>query len=306
MIARSLVKACALPLLALLLIFTSNLFGIFTSGVTQVVVWVKDSPESVRIKLADEPFSDPIYIQREPMPGPLTVLESDCDGNITKLTTEVPSYQFVIGGELDAWLAKSGMQVCTAPWSVTNQVPQHSSSLSRYLNGWQWLLASIISFGIVWVIYRKYGLPEREPGIILGLGPRVVVGFSAVGLLYGVNLLLLVWSGYELIPYSDIFDKFGDTWRSPAMYLSMSLAIPLIEETAFRAWLIPLASRSIGQAGAILLSIILFAAAHVHFDWPSMLFYLSAGAIFSLLWFWTRSLATCVLAHGVYNAIIIS
>ncbi len=75
-----------------------------------------------------------------------------------------------------------------------------------------------------------------------------------------------------------------------ALMLSASLIVPLIEETAFRAWLIPIAGRVLGVGGAVAFSSVAFALFHGTLDPPHLAFYAAAGLVLSLVWLRTRSL----------------
>ena len=91
--------------------------------------------------------------------------------------------------------------------------------------------------------------------------------------------------------------------QSSIFYLILTIAVaPLVEEAAYRAWLIPTASKGISQNGAVALSAVLFSVYHLPANGHEWAFYFFAGISLSLLWVRTRSLLACVIAHATVNA----
>ncbi len=295
-INRSLVKACALPFLAIVLLGASLLIGTLIGSVTKTNVWIVGDGDHVRSRLFDSSIRDPVYISKEASSN-----FPSCSGAITKLTIETPSYEFIAADGLNEWLRKSGFEVCEGPVFTYTQVPL-SSGLGKNFYGLSWLLLLVLSYGLILLIYRKFGTPKGVMPVADNFMRLFASGLIAAGLLYLIKTLVFDWdSAYKSLPSLAVNKEFLLTIP---VVLSIGILIPLIEETAFRAWLIPLASQSVGQVGAVVLSTTMFALTHWIFDWSSFIFYISAGIIFSTLWVLTRSLFSCVLAHGAYNSAI--
>jgi membrane protease YdiL (CAAX protease family) len=97
----------------------------------------------------------------------------------------------------------------------------------------------------------------------------------------------------------------------PQAYLPSSYAItwaPLMaliatgEEVALRAWMQPLARRLLGPTAAILCAAAVFAAIHAPiYGWVALPLDLGVGILVGCLREYTRSVASCALAHFVVD-----
>ena len=83
----------------------------------------------------------------------------------------------------------------------------------------------------------------------------------------------------------------------------VALYAPFLEEVAFRAWLVPIATRAVGHVAAAGLSAIAFAAVYLPGGPAMALAWLGIGLLLALLFLRTRSVAACLLAHGGCNAL---
>lgn len=278
------------------------LIAAYVSGVTQINVWTNSKPDVIRERFRSQPFESPLHLQQEMLPES-SEERTGCGGIATKISVEMPSYKLANADSLITWSKKSGFEICDGPAFSHNQTPHSSSRITHQLNGLPWLLLLTLSFCVVLAIYRYQGFEQRSDfRVTMSYRQRIAIAIIAAGLIFAIRIATFGWNTVDAsFPYAIAVE---DSSLTLPILLSLGVMIPLIEETSFRAWLIPMAIRSIGKVGGLAFSVAMFAAVHWVFDLPSLLFYIGAGAILSLLWLWTRSLLACVLAHGSYNVAI--
>jgi membrane protease YdiL (CAAX protease family) len=89
------------------------------------------------------------------------------------------------------------------------------------------------------------------------------------------------------------------------LWISTAIITPTLEEIGYRGFLLRgwIASR-LGIAGAILLSSMLFAAAHLRFDAPTLTSLLVGGCLLGVMRCFSGSIVPCVLMHAAWNAMV--
>lgn len=171
------------------------------------------------------------------------------------------------------------------------------------------LAAYIVTVGfmvlLVWLRYRtpflaavRWNAPSRRLGytaaaIGAGLGLTVVV----------LESLLQRW-----IPKSLPIDEY---FRKPSFAYAMAafaiLIAPVVEELFFRGFLFPALARLLGTVLSVGLTGGLFALLHgaqLAFAWVPLLLLFIVGSALTVVRAWTNSVATTVLMHMSYNAMI--
>ena len=91
---------------------------------------------------------------------------------------------------------------------------------------------------------------------------------------------------------------------SLALFLLATTAVvlaPLFEETIFRGVLLPVLGRSLGRAGAVMVSALVFAVAHLSLGELPPLLVLGLGL--GLLRLSTGRLLPCVVMHALWNGV---
>lgn len=288
---RLLAKACALPLLAFVLISVATLAGISLTGVTRISLPVTGTQEGVATRLPHEW---------------MTVGETGgaCDGSGVVVSVEAAGRAAIEPAidRLQRALQGAGLQGCAGLSYESNVVPADAAGAAgaaAALYGWQWLLAMLIALAIVWGLYVRHGEPQRPAARVR---TRLLVG--VVGALVAIALSILVGT-FLPSEQADAGSPFSAHQETVSIVLTLGVAVPIIEEIAFRAWLIPLASRAVGQMGALLISIMLFTGGHLLQDLASGLLLAGVGLVFALVWLRTRSVFACSLAHGLYNLSVV-
>lgn len=285
---RLLAKACALPLLAFVLISVATLAGVSLTGVTRISMPVTGTYEGVATRLPHDW---------------LTVGDTGgaCDGRGVVVSVEAAGRAALEPAidRLQRALEGAGLQGCADLSYESNVVPADAAGAAGALYGWQWLLAMLIALAIVWALYVRHGLPQTPSGRVR---TRLLVGVA--GALVPFALAVVIGT-FLPSAQADAGSPFSDHLRTVSIVLTLAVAFPMIEEIAFRAWLIPIASQAVGQTGAVLLSIVMFTGGHLLQDLAYGLILASAGLVFALVWLRTRSVAACSLAHGLYNLSVV-
>ena len=113
----------------------------------------------------------------------------------------------------------------------------------------------------------------------------------------------------ELVGKYFTLDDPGGSWRGKydAANLAIRLvAIPLVypiaEEFFFRGAFLGMLRRKFGDVVAVLGSSLLFAAAHLQYDWRGMIFVLADGLFFAICRVRTGSLLLVMLMHVLGNS----
>ena len=124
--------------------------------------------------------------------------------------------------------------------------------------------------------------------------------------IYAVNISLSAL----LPPQPESLQRYLDAYRplftdAPiwATALLMIVAAPLVEELAFRKWMLSLLPRAIGAVAGVLLGCALFISIHLPESAWHVTMLAAPSLAFSLLWMRSRSLLLCWVAHAVMNSI---
>jgi uncharacterized protein len=167
------------------------------------------------------------------------------------------------------------------------------------------LLGYLFLFGALGLIFRQgYDRPFWESlgwtNMRLPLG--VIVCF---GVLTGVSVVV----ASNLIRLPDTANPMTELMQTRTAILLMAVfgvtVAPLCEELAFRGFLQPLLTRSLGAAAGILLAAIPFGLLHYPEygnSWRHALIISAAGAAFGAMRQFSGSTKAAVLMHASYNA----
>ncbi|MEK7753469.1 MAG: type II CAAX endopeptidase family protein [Acidobacteriota bacterium] len=127
-----------------------------------------------------------------------------------------------------------------------------------------------------------------------------VFGGPVLALLVAVLGLALQTPEMEM-PIKDLLtDRFSIT----LVAVFATTLGPLCEELAFRGFLLPLVSRSLGRAAGVLIAAMPFAILHApqySWSWRHILLIALAGTVFGWMRLWSRSTIAATLMHAGYN-----
>jgi membrane protease YdiL (CAAX protease family) len=161
-------------------------------------------------------------------------------------------------------------------------------------------LAAIFRLRYQRPFWRSLGwVKSKWTGVQIALGP-------ALAIVVGLGGQLLNAPRIELEPMKALTST-----RTSLILLGLCVGFlgPLCEELAFRGFLMPLLSRSMGPWLGILVTAFLFAALHAPeyaWSWRHVLLILVAGAAFGFVRNQTRSTMACTALHCSYNLTFLS
>lgn len=183
------------------------------------------------------------------------------------------------------------------------------SSLIPYGKPFQGLLAQLIWYGLVFVsLYALLRLRYRRP-FWRSLGWKML-SFSTTSLCFLAGPFLAIGIGYlgyilrtpEIsLPFQQMLDN------RPTLFLFSIFVVilgPLCEELAFRGFLLPLFIRSLGAAGGIIVTGLLFGCLHApeySWSWRHVLLVTAAGSVFGWARYQTDSTTAAAYMHSTYN-----
>jgi len=173
------------------------------------------------------------------------------------------------------------------------------------------LLCPLISVS-VFIILRRHHRGWKELGIRWGNAGRTVLSGiigGAVALLSSYAIYFIVVIVFRLLtgrtPGTSESQNM-QTLTGPALFLAVLGVVvlaPVFEEIFFRGLLYSALRRRLGVALGVLVSAIVFGV--LHFEPLSLLSLSMVGAIFAYLYERTESLFAPMLAHAVYNGVVI-
>ena len=132
--------------------------------------------------------------------------------------------------------------------------------------------------------------------------------------LIGLGLLVAVWCLAEVFFWMfPAFDQSSDLIREyraalgnrsalVLFWLELAVTAPVFEEIIFRGFLMRgLSASRLGVVGALLLSSLVFAAAHVQYNLPTMAMVFGLGLVFGLMRWRSGSTTVSIMLHATWN-----
>ena len=162
-----------------------------------------------------------------------------------------------------------------------------------------------LAFGAMAMLFRmRYGEPFWP-----ALGWRSLPYSTSAGALFagpflalGLGLLGAALRTPEIdLPFQQML---GSTATTILLGVVVVILGPVCEELAFRGFLMPLLMRSIGTAGGILVTGVIFGSVHGYeyeWSWRHMLLISLVGCVFGWAKYKTRSTAAAAFMHSTFN-----
>lgn len=142
------------------------------------------------------------------------------------------------------------------------------------------------------------------------IAPAVLWGGALAASAFGIELLveypMSVFAPQLAVGLYKLSSTTIATVLLPSMMQTTSalmvyvVAIPILEELVFRAYVLNRLAQRYGEARGLLLSSLVFGILH----WPHVLSEWYAGMIFGMIFIRYRSLLACILAHASANALM--
>ncbi len=163
--------------------------------------------------------------------------------------------------------------------------------------------SAAVALSIYWIMVRVQGESLWE---LCQFEPVSAVSGGAA-LLLGAGLCLLLTSLIDLLQLHQMFAQHMEMIKQMALQpgllaslLTMGIAIPTVEEVAFRGIVMNRMSRNFSAAVVILVQSAVFGAVHLNILQGSYAFF--GGILLGLCYLWSGSLWTPILIHVGLNA----
>jgi membrane protease YdiL (CAAX protease family) len=128
--------------------------------------------------------------------------------------------------------------------------------------------------------------------------PKAVDAFASVGIGVALALAVLLYQDIERYGYG-----FAPSWR---LLMLSSVFAPVLEESLFRGCLLPLISRTTGNACAVVLTAGAFALFHGPTDLAHWISFTITGIAYGWIRVISGTATAAGVAHATYNAILVA
>ena len=202
---------------------------------------------------------------------------------------------------LELIAAEAGARICLTNVFIINELPDRASQSWTQQAASTILGASLLPLALV--VFAYVGLARRMKlySLLGGTRERLSITLAwGIGTGAVVSLVLGLANGLG----AGATAAPGMTAANVGYPLAFTLifAVPVIEEVAFRGWMIPLAERGVGSVAAALCSSVLYVAASLPADVLSAAGSLLLGLAYAMVYLRTRSVPACIAANVVVSA----
>jgi membrane protease YdiL (CAAX protease family) len=171
------------------------------------------------------------------------------------------------------------------------------------------LLVQVLWYALSFGALKALLLFRYDQPFWQSLGWRPIPFLGAAGaMLVGPLLTLSVGLLGSALRTPEINLPFGDMLGSTGTTVLLGVLVvilgPIAEELAFRGFLMPLLIRSLGAAGGIVLTGIIFGSSHGYeyrWSWQYMLLISLVGCVFGWAKYKTKSTVASALMHSTFN-----
>lgn len=305
--AIPLLQSLLLPLVAAALLALFTIGAVMLSTNDRAIVWAEGTPRQLD-ELQRHVSANPWFRHGRSEPaGRDNPLPAGCSAGARE-------FSFGSLGEFEAQAAReilelmasqAGARVCLSNLFIINELPDPASQTWHQQLAHAVLGASLLPLAMVLFAYvamsGRLGLPR-----LMAMPPAgghasaAALGWGiAVGIGIGLVMALMHSTGFEA-PQAAAEMTLANVGLP--LGFTLVVAVPVIEEVAFRGWMIPLAERSIGTLPAALASSVLYAAASLPADAWSAAGCLLLGAAYAGVYLRTRSVPACIAANLLASA----
>ncbi|MGC9503682.1 lysostaphin resistance A-like protein [Baaleninema sp.] len=168
-----------------------------------------------------------------------------------------------------------------------------------------YFISAIAALSVLYYSVKPY-FPLKSEWFRLSLPKGLAWGFAgylaAVPLVLGVSLINQeIWDGKGgSNPILEIALESGDWVAIACFFLTASILAPVFEELIFRGFLLPSLTKYVPVWGAIVLSSLVFALAHLSVS--EVLPLATLGIVLGVVYTRSRNLLAAMLMHGLWNS----
>ena len=300
---KALLQSVLLPVAAFALLALFTVGSVTLGANDRAIVWAEGTPGQLQ-EMSRRVSANPWFkhgrerLASEANPRPL-----DC-------APDAREFSFGSLGEfegqsareiLELMAAEAGARACLSNVFIINELPDRASQSWAQQAASTMLGASLLPLALV--VFTFVALADRmKLGSLLGRGSETRPFALAWGVATGAGVSLALALGHWLDSGTAVTP--GMTVENVGYPLAFTLvfAVPVIEEVAFRGWMIPLAERGAGSVAAALGSSVLYMAASLPADAWSASGSLLLGLAYSTVYLRTRSVPACIVANVTVSA----
>ncbi|MCX7033547.1 MAG: CPBP family intramembrane metalloprotease [Arenimonas sp.] len=295
-----LVQSMMLPLLGVGLLVSFAMGTVMLSANDRAILWAEGTTAQLAV-MQDRVAANPWFKHGRSRPATASnPLPAECGAGARE-------FSFASLGEVEGQAAReilemiaaeAGARVCLSNIFMINELPDRDTQSWSQLAASAVLGTSMIPCAAVLFVYFAFSNRLRL-GTWLGDDGRIARSLSwglGSGLFASVVVALATLLGptYNDDPQATAM-TVGNVGYSLA--LALVLVIPVIEEVAFRGWMMPLAERGLGTIASAVASSALYSAASLPADAWSAAGYFCLGLTYAMVYLRTRSLLACIVAN---------
>lgn len=303
--AIALLQSLLLPIVAVALLTLFTIGTVMLSANDRAIVWAEGSPAQLA-EMQRRVSSNPWFKRgRARTANPTRPLPAECSAGAREFSFgSLGQFETQAAREiLELIASEAGARTCLSNVFIINELPERSSQTWPQKAASTILGASVLPLAMVLFVFGA--LSDRlNPGTLLGPDNRLPGALAwGVGAGVAVSLVLVLTPSFAASA-NDPQQAASMTVANVGYPLAFTLviAVPVIEEMAFRGWMIPLAERGVGRVSAAFASAVLYMAASFPADAISAAGYLLLGAAYAGLFLRTRSVLACVIANVLASA----
>jgi len=169
-----------------------------------------------------------------------------------------------------------------------------------------YVLSAIAALGVLYITLKPFfpldatwlKFRPNWQSILWGIG-----GYCcAIPIVIGISIVnQYLWNGQGgSNPILEVALESQDWWALGFFILTAAVAAPIFEEIVFRGFLLPSLTRYVSVTGAIVISALVFACAHLSAS--EVLPLMSLGIVLGIVYTRSRSLFAVMLLHGLWNS----
>ncbi|MBW8366844.1 MAG: CPBP family intramembrane metalloprotease [Arenimonas sp.] len=296
--AKALLQSLLLPVAAVTLLTLFTIGAVMLAANDRAIVWAEGSPAQLE-EMESRVLANPWFKHgRSRAADDIHPLPAECGAGAREFSFgSLGEFEGQAARDiLELIAAQAGAQPCTTNLFIINELPDPARQSGAQRAASTILAASILPLGMVLFLY--VALAGR---LQLGTLPRSGAKLASEltwGVGAGAGVSLAVMLGYWLgVPAANPAGALSVADVGYSLAFTLMFAVPVMEEMAFRGWMIPLAERGIGSTGAAAASSVLYAAASLPADAASAVGYLLLGATCAGLYLRTRSVLACIVTN---------
>lgn len=287
---------------------------VFVAGLMRVgdsdraIVWAQGAPSAIAAVRADIENNAVFHAGRVATPARPDHVSSNCGPDAVELSFGgLGMHDAQAAREaLETLAVQAGLVVCASDIFLLNDAGAGGAGGRVGFVAQHLLLYLAVPGGILACLYWMFREPWQlqAPFVARSAGPGIGLGLAAALALLAVTAAInlafgLPWPGDRpgIAPGSDT--------GTVLLVLALVALSPVIEELAYRAWLITLAERALGAWAAGLLSSLAYAASYQPTSGREWLLGVVLGAACSVLYLRTRSLWAPVAANAGFSLMLL-